>query len=144
MSWPQTIWIGAGSGSTVTEPRYLLDSNICIYLLEGLSNAARARVESCRPGEVVTSAICFAEVMRGVDHDDNVAVAKTTRLFDVVPVIDFGRDAALCHARLPFQRHSFDRLIAAHALAAGLVLVTNNEADFTDLPDLQIENWTAE
>lgn len=124
------------------EPLYLLDSNICIYLLEGLSDAARQRVEARLPGEVVTSAICLAEVMRGVDHADQDAFAKAERLFKVIPVLDFGADAALYHARLPFRRHSFDRLIAAHALSAGLTLVTNNESDFADVPGLKVENWT--
>lgn len=119
----------------------MLDSNICIYLLEGLSDSARDKVESLRPGEVVTSAICLAEVMRGVDRGKPDALLKTRRFFEVIPVLDFGRDAAMCHAKLPFRRHSFDRLIAAHALSAGLVLVTNNEADFANVSGLKVENW---
>lgn len=124
------------------EPLYLLDSNICIYLLEGLSDAARQRVEARLPGEVVTSAICLAEVMRGVDRADDKAFAKAERLFKVIPPLDFGAAAALSHVGLPFRRHSFDRLIAAHALSAGLTLVTNNEVDFADVPGLKVENWT--
>ena len=124
------------------EPLYLLDSNICVYLLEGLSDTARGRVEACHPGEVVTSAICLAEVMRGVDRTDGEAFAKAERLFKVIPPLDFGAAAALCHAGLPCRRHSFDRLIAAHALSAGLTLVTNNGADFADVPGLKVENWT--
>ena len=124
------------------EPRFLLDTNVCIYLLEGLSSTARERVEAHEPGEVATSAVCYAEVMRGVDPGRADAVAKTERLFDAIPVLDFSRAAARCYARLTFRRHSFDRLIAAHALALGLVLVTNNEADFADVPGLKIENWT--
>ncbi len=126
----------------MTELRYLLDTNVCIYLLEGLSGKARERVEACVPGEVANSAICYAEVMRGIDLADKLAVAKAERLFAVIPVLDFGRDAALCYAKLAFRRHSFDRLIAAHALALGAVLVTNNEADFADVPGLKVENWT--
>jgi tRNA(fMet)-specific endonuclease VapC len=41
------------------------------------------------------------------------------------------------------RRSSFDRLIAAHALALGFVLVTNNEKHFIDVPGLRVENWTA-
>ena len=139
---PGVRWIGRAKGPSVTEPRYLLDSNICIYLLEGLSDTARGHVESFRPGEVVTSAICLAEVMRGIDHADTGAVAKVRRFFEVIPVLDFGMAAAMQHATLPFRRHSFDRLIAAHAVSSGLVLVTNNEADFADVPGLKVENWT--
>lgn len=125
------------------EPLYLLDSNICIYLLEGLSDAARRQVEARQPGEVVTSAICLAEVMRGVDRADDKAYAKAERFFKIIPPLDFGTAAALCHVGLPFQRHSLDHLIAAHALSAGLTLVTNNDADFAGVPGLMVENWTA-
>ena len=126
----------------MTEPLFLLDSNICIYLLEGLSDAVRDRVERCRPGQVVTSAICLAEVMRGVDRGDPDALAKAQRFFAVIPPLDFGMGAALRYAELAFRRHSFDRLIAAHALSAGLALVTNNVSDFADVPGLMVENWT--
>ena len=125
----------------MAEPLILLDSNICIYLVEGLSDAARRRVERFRPGEVVTSAIAYAEVMRGVDVSNPAAVANAAALFDAVPVIAFGAEAALEYRQLPFKRHSFDRLIAAHALSLRLPLATNHEADFADVPGLRIENW---
>ncbi|HYZ49124.1 MAG TPA: PIN domain-containing protein, partial [Sphingomonas sp.] len=59
-----------------------------------------------------------------------------------VEVFPFDAAAARTYARLPFRGGSFDRLIAAHALALGLVLVTNNERDFVDVPNLLVENWT--
>jgi tRNA(fMet)-specific endonuclease VapC len=126
----------------VAEPRYLLDTNVCIYLLEGLSEPAREKVETFAPGEVVTSAICQAELLRGVDRSNRAALIKTERLFEVVPVMDFDSRAAVRYGALAFRRHSFDRLIAAHALALNLALVTNNEADFADVPELKLENWT--
>lgn len=136
------ISIGRESGFPVTEPRILLDSNICIYLIEGLSDEARRRVESCEPGEIVTSAVAYAEVMRGVDVTSRRAIANADALFEVVPVLPFGAKAALEYRHLPFKRHSFDRLVAAHALALALTVATDNEADFTDIPDLKVENWT--
>lgn len=126
----------------MAEPRVLLDSNICIYLIEGLSDAVRRRAETFAPGEVVTSAIAFAEVMKGVDDDDPAALAHVEAFFDVVPVLPFGAEAALEYRRLPFKRGSFDRLIAAHCLALRLPIVTNNDRDFADVAGLRIENWT--
>lgn len=126
----------------MTEPRVLLDTNICIYLIEGLSDVARQRAELMKRGEVVTSSICFAELMRGLDWSNEVAVRKIKALFTVVAIVDFDRNAALRYATLPFRRHSYDRLIAAHALALGVPLATSNEADFVDVPGLRIENWT--
>lgn len=125
----------------MAEPAYLLDSNICIYILEGLSGAVRRRIEVRQPGEVATSAIAYAEVMRGLDLSDTVAVAKTEALFAVVDVLPFDRRAADMYRALPFKRGTFDRLIGAHALALGLILVTNNVRDYADLEGLRIENW---
>ncbi|MCP5397576.1 MAG: type II toxin-antitoxin system VapC family toxin [Sphingomonadaceae bacterium] len=126
----------------MTEPQALLDTNICIYLLEGLSDRARKRVEACVPGAVVTSAICYAELIRGLDPADRKSLELVERFFRIVPVLEFDRNAADAVAKVPFHRHRFDHLIAAHALALGLVLVTNNEADFADVPGLTVENWT--
>lgn len=128
----------------MTDPAFFLDSNICVYLLEGLSPLALRRIERCRPGEVVTSAIAYAEVVRGVDSKDAEAVAKVEALFGLVAVLPFDAAAARAYTEVPFKRGTFDRLIAAHALALGLTLVTNNEADFADVPGLKIENWTIE
>ena len=125
-----------------SEARFLLDSNICIYLLEALSVPARTRVESYYPGEVVTSAVAYAEVMRGVDPNDGKAVADSEALFALIPVLPFDAAAATAYRRLPFKRGSFDRLIAAHALALGLTFVTNNEDDFKEVVGLRVENWT--
>lgn len=133
---------GMATSCRVTEPRYLLDSNICIYLLAGRSDPALRRVQACRPGEVVTSTICVTEVMRGVDQDAPAERVKAERLFAGIPPVPFDKAAALRHSRLPFHGHRFDWLIAAQAAAAGLVLVTNNLADFANVPGLAVENWT--
>jgi tRNA(fMet)-specific endonuclease VapC len=124
----------------VADPSYLLDSNICIYVLEGLSEPARLAIESREPGEIVTSAVAYAEVMRGVERPD--AVAKIDALFRVIEVLPFDRRAAEIYISIPFKRASYDRLIAAHALSRGLTFVTNNEKHFRKVAGLKVENWT--
>ena len=57
-------------------------------------------------------------------------------------MLPFEEVAAEAYQLVPFRRGRFDRLIAAHALALGLTVVTNNEEDFADIPGLAIENWT--
>lgn len=126
----------------MVEPAFLLDSNICIYVLEGLSEPVRQRIEACRPGRLVTSAVAYAEVMRGLDQTDARAVAKAEALFRLIEVLPFDQLAAAAYFKIAFRRASFDRLIAAHALALGLILITNNERDFGDVPGLAVENWT--
>ena len=126
----------------VVNPVFLLDSNICIYLLEGLSPIARRRVETFEPGELVTSAVVYAEVMMGIDRSKPLVVEAVDRFFDFIDVLPFDALAGRCYASLPFKRRSYDRLIAAHALALELPLVTSNERDFSDIPGLRVENWT--
>ncbi|WP_343525610.1 hypothetical protein [Sphingomonas sp.] len=68
--------------------------------------------------------------------------AALDRFFEHVPILSFDQRAASAYAMIPFRRGRFDRLIGAHVLATGLTLVTNNEANFADIPGLTIENWT--
>lgn len=122
--------------------RYLLDTDIVIYALTGQFPHMRPRFESRAPGEVGVSAVTFAELALGTADgkpptDD--ALEAFAALYSVVP---FDEAAARVYATLPFRRARFDRLLAAHALSIGAVVVSNNEADFADVPGLAIENWT--
>lgn len=126
----------------MTEPIFLLDSNICIYVLEGVADVLRERIERHSPGELVTSAIVYAEVMRKIDAADQEKIDRAHRFFAAFPVQDFDREAAVRYREVPFKRKSFDRLIAAHALALNLTVVTANEDDFADVAGLRVENWT--
>ena len=126
----------------MTEPAFLLDSNICIYVLADAQCRAARRLGTCEPGSVVTSAIVYAEVLRGIDNHGAAAIDQYNRFFRLIPVVPFDQPAAYAYRSLPFRRGKFDRLIAGHALSLGLTLVTNNVEDFADIPDLRIENWT--
>ena len=125
----------------MSEPLYLLDSNICIYVLEGGPPAVRRRVEGFALGEVVTSSIAYAEVMRGLVADP-LKIKAAAAFFRIISPLPFGQEEARLYANLPFLRAGFDRLIAAHAIARNLIFVTNNERDFRDIAKLRVENWT--
>lgn len=124
----------------MADPAYLLDTNICIYLLGGRSEQLRARVEDHRCGEVVTSAIVRAEVMVGAGSHGQVD--RAAALFEQIEALPFDARAADVYASFPFYRGDLDRFIGAHALSLGLILVTNNPADFARIPGLRVENWT--
>jgi tRNA(fMet)-specific endonuclease VapC len=126
----------------VTEPAFLLDANICIYVLADPDGAATRAAESKDEGTVVTSSIAFAEILRGIPPGETVALTKAMAFFKLVPPLPFDGAAAECYARMPFRRARFDRLIAAQALSLGLTLVTNNDKDFVGITGLKIENWT--
>lgn len=124
------------------EPRFLLDTNICIYILDAVRPALRARVEAADIGALVTSTIVVAEVLRGIAVDDEHTLTKLHALLAQAPAMPFDVAAAQAYARLPFARGRFDRLIAAHALSLGLVVVTANPRDFSDIAGLAVEDWT--
>lgn len=122
--------------------RYLLDSNIIIRMTLGRGDMVRVRAGRCADGDIVTSAIAYAEVAYGSSNGKPPAIDQLSAFVEEVPVLDFDFKAAQCYADLPFRRASYDRLIAAHALSEDLILVTENVADFADIPGLKVEDWT--
>ncbi|WP_029624018.1 type II toxin-antitoxin system VapC family toxin [Sphingomonas sp. PAMC 26617] len=121
---------------------YLLDTNICILLLATQAERLRARVRTCVEGDLAVSSVTFAEIAFGSRNGKMPPLKVLEAFIRDVPPVPFDTTAARQYAELPFRRGSFDRLIAAHALALDLTLVTNNERDFADIPDLRVENWT--
>lgn len=122
--------------------KYLLDSNVIIALVMNNDPGIYSRASQCEAGDLVTSAICYAEVAYGSANEKPPATEQLRAFLEEVPVLDFDFKAAQAYATLPFKRASYDRLIAAHALSHGLIVVTDNEADFRDVPGLMVENWT--
>jgi tRNA(fMet)-specific endonuclease VapC len=123
--------------------RYLLDTNVIVALTINAEENIVHRAALCDAGEIVTSSIALAEVALGVERGQPPTMDELTAFTDEVPVLDFDHAAALAYAQLPFKRGSFDRLIAAHAVSRGLIVVTKNEKDFADVPGLKVENWAA-
>lgn len=123
------------------EQRYLLDTNICIYILDAARPSLRIKLEQQQQGSLATSTIVLAEILRGTDLADRQAMARLDALLAIVPALPFDAAAAEAYARLPFRRGRFDRLIAAHALSRGLTVVTANPVDFVDVPGLAVEDW---
>lgn len=129
----------------------MLDTNTCIYLMRQQPPEVAARFALLDYGDMVMSVITLAELKCGVVDrvGDRSRVAKTIdKLVGFVPPLPFNDSAAETYAVLyrsaPHRRRdALDRLIAAHAIAAECVLVTNNEADFKHYPGLKIENWVA-
>ncbi len=121
---------------------YLLDADCSIYAMLGTHPALRERLADCQPDEVGISAVSFAEIVmsENLGHPPDREVIED--FVSVVPVLPFDEAAAREYAKLPFRRARFDRLLAAHALSIGATVVTNNEAEFADVPGLMVENWT--
>lgn len=132
--------------------RYMLDTNICIYLIKGQPPQLLQRLGRQREGDVVMSAITWAELRAGLEiqsamraHDERILALLAQR----IPVLPFDEAAGVSYGTLRAavrerSRYTMDRLIASHAHCLGLTLVTNNEADFRDYPGLRIENWAVD
>lgn len=121
--------------------KFLLDSNILIAVALASGDDVRQRMASLDEGDVVTSAVAYAEVVHGSVRGTPPALAHLQALVEEVLVLPFGDMAARAYATLSFRRASYDRLIAAHALSLGLTLVADNQQHFTDVPGLKVEKW---
>ena len=100
-------------------------------------------------GLVAMSSLTLAELQRGLLTTEPNATLRAERLEDlltVVPVVAFDASAARVYGRIIRQLGwargvQFDRLIAAHAIALGCILITANVGDFSGIPNLRMENW---
>jgi len=122
--------------------RYIIDADSAIYAMVDRDSPINARLSQCEPGDVVMSTISFAEIALGVQLQKPPPPEILDAFVAAVPLVAFDEAAARAYAGLPFKRTRFDRLLAAHALSIGAIVVTNNEADFADVPGLMVENWT--
>lgn len=122
--------------------RYLIDANSAVYAMDVGNEMLTDRMAECDEGEIAISVISYAEVAYGTYAGKPPPPEVLEAFIEAVPLLAFDEAAAREYARLPFKRARFDRLLAAHALSIGATVVTNNEADFADVPGLRVENWT--
>jgi tRNA(fMet)-specific endonuclease VapC len=121
---------------------YLIDTDCAVYAMTAQFPALGDRLSNCQPGEVAISAVNFAEVALGAELGRPPSIEILEAFVRAIPILAFDEAAARAYALLPFKRARFDRLLAAHALSVGATVITNNEADFADVPGLKVENWT--
>jgi len=127
---------------------YMLDTDICIYIIKRKPKSALRRLESLRPGELAMSAITFAELMNGAKKSQQVEanVAKLNELAELIEIRPFDQKSAIFYGdvRSTLEKKgniigSNDLLIAAHALSLDWILVTNNEKEFKRVDGLRID-----
>jgi tRNA(fMet)-specific endonuclease VapC len=129
-------------------PRFMLDTNICIYLMKNQPEQVARRFAQCYVGDVVMSAITYAELEYGVAVSANRPRERRNlvALINDIPVAPFDAAAAVAYglireATRERKKDHLDKLIGAHAAALDVVLVTNNERDFANYPGVKLENW---
>ena len=130
--------------------RYLLDTNICIYIAKNNPPAVRARFEQLSADALAMSVITLGELQHGAEKSQArakalAALQQLQSAIQVMPLTHavgqhYGQiRSALERAGQPIGNN--DLWIAAHARAEGWVLVTNNEREFCRVEGLAVENW---
>ena len=131
--------------------KYLLDTNICIYLIKQKSEKIVNKIKEFGIDELSVSSITVAELEYGIQKSNYHARNKLALTEFLVPfkILDFNHTAAVDYGeiRADLEREGrvigpLDLLIAAHARVNGLTIVTNNEKEFCRVKGLEVENWT--
>jgi len=131
--------------------KYMLDTNICIYIIKHKPQNVIERFRQTKVSEIGVSSITLSELEYGVMKSTNREQNKLALTQFIAPIeIMSYDDAAAQHygkIRADLERQgtpigSLDMLIAAHALSLNSVLITNNESEFKRVLNLKIENWT--
>ncbi|MHB1688531.1 MAG: type II toxin-antitoxin system tRNA(fMet)-specific endonuclease VapC [Ignavibacteriaceae bacterium] len=131
--------------------KYLLDTNICIYIIKKKPEKVIGRFLEYKPGDIVISSITAAELNYGIEKssepDANTVALK--EFFQPLIILDYTQDDAETYGKIRagLERKgtpigAMDLLIASQTLSRGLVLVTNNEKEFKQVKGIRIENWT--
>lgn len=129
---------------------YLLDSSICIYIINNRPRQVVERIKTLKVRQVKLSAISLAELEYGASKSrardrNRQALIDFATPFDIIEFND-GDAEIFGILRADLERRGsvigpYDMQIAAQAITRNLVLVTNNVAEFARIPNLKIENW---
>jgi len=132
------------------DPAYLLDTNICIYIRNKRPEQVLRRFRTLRPGEAALSVITYGELLYGASKSAQRAAAleQLHELVNLLPALSLPESAAEAYGTIRAELEvrgeligNNDLWIAAHAVAAGLTLVTNNEKEFRRVRGLKVQNW---
>ena len=135
--------------------RYMLDTNILIYLIKNRPPAVATRINALEPSdELCMSFFTYAELLKGAQRSTQKSnvLRRLADLIKSIPV-RYGASAALCeHYAVQFTRlraagtpiGANDLWIACHALADDCTLVTNNTSEFARVQALKLDNWAAQ
>ncbi len=130
--------------------KYLLDTNICIYIIKQKPKKVIEKFIDHKPGDIFISSITVSELNYGVEKSskavENMVALK--EFLQPLVVIDYDENDASIYGsiRTDLERRgspigAMDLLIASQAVSRDLVLVTNNEKEFKRIKNLSIENW---
>ncbi len=130
--------------------RYLLDTNICIYIAKHNPACVRERFARHHASELAMSAITLGELRYGAEKSQASKRALSTidQLTSLIQVVDVDKATGEHYGQIRADLQGSGQIIgnndlwlAAHARSNNWVLVTNNVREFIRVPGLQVENW---
>ena len=133
--------------------RYLLDTNICIYIAKYNPSSVRARFAQHPANELAMSVITLGELRFGAEKSQakEQAMAVIDELVNLMNVEELGEDVAEHYGDIRAQLQKSGQVIdnndlwlAAHARSNDWILVTNNEKEFLRVEGLSVENWVSD
>ncbi|MBA3036149.1 MAG: type II toxin-antitoxin system VapC family toxin [Desulfobacterium sp.] len=131
--------------------KFMLDTNICIYIIKQKPPDVIERFIQTELSEIGISSITLSEFLYGVSKSSKPVQNQMalTQFIAPLEILPYDDEAAQYYGDLRFLLEkqgtpigSLDMLIAAHALSIDCILVTNNEKEFVRIPSLKIENWS--
>lgn len=130
--------------------KFLLDTNICIYIIKQKPAKVLEKFKRLHPSDVGISSITLAELEYGIaksQQSEKNRIALNQFLI-TLEIVKFDEKASNIYGdvRAELERKglvigAMDMLIAAHAISLDLILVTNNVKEFSRIPNLRLENW---
>ena len=130
--------------------KYLLDTNICIYIIKKKPESVIKLFSKLKPGDVAISAITIAELYFGIAKSSkpNENTIALQEFLQPLVTLDFNSDDSVFYGQIRAELEAngqmigaMDLLIASIALSRRLTLVTNNEKEFSRIKNLKVENW---
>ena len=130
--------------------KYLLDTNICIYIIKKKPEEVLKRFSKLKPGDVAISAVTIAELYFGIAKSSkpNENTIALQEFLQPLIILDFTSEDSIAYGRIRSELEAkgqmigaMDLLIASIAISRGLILVTNNEKEFSRIKNLKSENW---
>ena len=127
----------------------LLDTHICIYIINAKPPGVLARFQQYRLGDIGLCSVVAAELAFGVAKSGSARNRQALEMFLApLTILPFDAPAVWAYGdlRADLERRgtpigSLDTMIAAHALSQQAMLVTNNTREFVKVPGLQLDNW---
>jgi tRNA(fMet)-specific endonuclease VapC len=129
---------------------YILDTNICIYIINTKPANVLDRFRQEEIGNIAISSVTAAELSYGVAKSESARNRQALEKFFVpLDILPLGKEAIWEYGnmRAILEKKgkvigALDMLIAAHVLSLDAVLITNNAKEFSRVPNLRLENWT--